>query len=340
MSVTLDVAPAAYKLCSDIMKIKKGEQVAIMADSGSDPLVVNATAEACAILGAKPTIVWYPMTPKVTMDPTPPAIAAMNTADVVIEFCASYFFYGKAYEEMDASGKTRYLCLTGMNAASMIRSIGKIDVQKTVEFGDEFVRVVKAADEIHITTDAGTDLVANNRGRKVYQTGGIATQPGTYMLIGQVAWNPVEETMNGTIAVDGWEWNVGFIDTPIKLSVKAGRITDITGGREAKIFSSWLSNFNDPNMYRIAHYAYGINPGILKLTGTQNDDERIFGTITFGVGTQGKLIGGPTWKAAAHDDMGILNPTVTLDKEPMEVEGKFVHPKLKALCKGMGIPGY
>lgn len=340
MSLNVELGPAAHKLASQILRLRKDEDVALVADSGCDPAVVNATAEACLTIGAKPTVIWYPMNPRVTMDPPEPVIAAMNSADVVVEFCTRYFFYGEAFDEMMQRGKVRYLNLTGMNTESMIRSIGRIDVQKTIDFGDKLVEVLKSSDEIHVTASAGTDLTAHNRGRKVYQTGGIVDKPDTYMLIGQVAWNPVEETINGTIAVDGWEWNVGFINTPIRLTIKEGRIKDISGGREAKIFSSWLSSLNDPNMYRLAHYAYGSNPGILKLTGVPNDDERVFGTITFGFGTQGKLIGGPTWRAAAHVDMGILNPTVHLDGKPMEVEGKFVHPALKTLCEGMGMPGY
>ncbi len=340
MSMRVELAMAAHKLASDILRLKAGEDVVIIADSGSDEDVVKATANATAIVGAKSTVLNYPMNPAVTMDPPLPVIAAMNEADVVIEFCQKYFFYSKAYDEMNKRNKVRYICLTGMNVESMIRSIGSVDVKKTIKFGDKLAALTQAAKKIRVTNPSGTDIVGHNRGRVVSQTGGIATKPGTYMLIGQVGWNPVEETINGVIAADAWEWNVGFINEPMRLTIKKGRIASIKGGKEAKIFSSWLDSFKDPNMYRLAHFTYGINPGILKLTGIQNDDERIFGTMTFGFGTQGVLIGGPSWRAAAHDDMGILFPSVYLDAKPIEIDGKYVHPELAKLCKEMKIPGY
>jgi leucyl aminopeptidase (aminopeptidase T) len=160
------------------------------------------------------------------------------------------------------------------------------------------------------------------------------------MLGGQVGWNPVEETINGIIAIDGWEWNVGIVQMPIKLTIKKGKIVNIEGGREAKTFAAWLAGFNDPKMYRLAHYTYGFNPGILKLTGLHNDDERLFGSVTFGFGTQGSIIGGPGWTAAAHTDCGIMQPSVYLDDVAMEKEGKYVHPDLVKLAKELKVPGY
>jgi len=280
------------------------------------------------------------MNPHIAMNPPKPVIAAMNNADVFIEFCANYILYSDAYEEMISKGKVRYICLPGMSVESMIRSIGKVNFPLMIKLGDKLVELTQNADKVRITNQAGTDLVGYNRGRKVFQTGRIAEKPGQYMLGGQICWNPVEETINGVIAVDGWEWNVGIIHTPIKLKIEKGRIVDIEGGREAKFFAGWLSSFNDLNMYRLAHFAYGFNPGVLKLTGAPNDDERLFGSLTFGFGAQGSLIGGPGWKAASHTDCGILYPNVYLDDVPIEIEGKYVHPELAKLAKELKVPGY
>ncbi len=336
----MELAEAAYKLVSEVMLIKKGESILIYADTASDEKVVKATADACAILGAKAAIMWFRTNPEVMMDPPEPVIAAMNNADVLIEFCVNYVFYSKAYDAMMKKGRARYICLTGMNFQSMIRTIGKVDYPTMLMLGNRLVELTQKADKVQITNSAGTDIVAYNRGRKVCQPGEIARKPGQYMLGGQVGWNPVEETIHGVIAIDGWEWNVGIVQTPIKLKVEKGRIVDITGGKEAKVFASWLGGFKDPNMYRLAHYTYGFNPGIIKLTGVQNDDERLFGSVTFGFGTQGSIIGGPGWSAAAHTDCGIMSPSVLLDDVAIEKDGKYVHPELVKLAKKLKVPGY
>jgi leucyl aminopeptidase (aminopeptidase T) len=336
----MELAAAAYKLASEVMRIKKGESVLVYGDTASDEHVIKATADACAILGAKAAVMWFETNPEVTMDPPEPVIGAMNSTDVLIEYCVNYLNYSRAYDEMMKKGRVRYICLTGMNVGSIVRTIGKVNVPLVIELGEKLVELTRKADKVHITTDAGTDITGYNRGRPVSQPGGIAVKPGAYMLCGQVAWNPTEETINGTIVIDGWEWNVGIIQTPIQLKIEKGRTVDIEGGWEARRFSTWLAGFEDPNVYRLAHYTYGFNPGMLKLTGVQNDDERLFGSVTFGFGTKGALIGGPGWMASAHTDCGILNPSVYLDDVALELEGKYVHPELVKIAKKLGVPGY
>jgi len=340
LALHMELAEAAYKLACEVMLVKKGESVLIYADTASDENVVKATADACTILGAKAAVMWFKTNPEVTMDPPEPVIAAMNNADVLIEYCVNYLLYAPFYDSMMKKGRARYICLTGMNVESIVRTIGKVDYPKMLKFGDKLVELTKKADKVQITNAAGTDVTAYNRGRPVSQPGEIAKKPGQYMLGGQVGWNPVEETIDGVIAVDGWEWNVGFIQTPIRLKMEKGKIVDITGGREAKTFAAWIGGFKDPNMYRLAHYTYGFNPGIRKLTGLHNDDERLFGSVTFGFGTQGSIIGGPGWRATAHTDLGIMNPSVYLDETAIEQEGKYVHPDLVKLAKEMKVPGY
>ena len=210
MSLQMELAGAAYKLTAEVMRVKKGENVLILGDTGSDERVMKATANACAILGAKPSVMWFEANPGMAMDPPEPVIGAWNNADVVIEYCTSYLNYSKAFDEMMKKGRVRYTCLPAMNVDSMIRTIGKVNIPVVLRLGDKLVELTQKANKVRITNDAGTDIVGYNKGRPVFQHGGIAEKPGSVMLCGQVGLNPVEETINGVIAVDGWEWNVGF----------------------------------------------------------------------------------------------------------------------------------
>ena len=69
------------------------------------------------------------------------------------------------------------------------------------------------------------------------------------------------------------------------------------------------------------------------------EDERVFGGIEFGLGSQGSHLGAG-WDAGGHTDGTVLNPSITLDGVPMEVEGRYVHPEVVAICQGLGVPGY
>jgi leucyl aminopeptidase (aminopeptidase T) len=108
---------------------------------------------------------------------------------------------------------------------------------------------------------------------------------------------------------------MGLLREPVSLTLESGRVTRVEGGGEAKRFEKWLAAFNDPNMYRLAHYSLGFNPGVTKASGRIVEDERVFGCIEMGIGSQGAQIMGKTWKAAAHTDGIVLNPTIILDGE-------------------------
>lgn len=98
------------------------------------------------------------------------------------------------------------------------------------------------------------------------------------MMAGQISWCPIEETINGTLVFDAAIFpptDMGAISENVKLTLENGRVTKIEGGKEAERFSAWLHSFNDPNMFRLAHYSLGFNPGVMKPTGRIVEDERI-----------------------------------------------------------------
>ena len=163
------------------------------------------------------------------------------------------------------------------------------------------------------------------------------------MLGGQVSWCPVEETINGTLVFDAAVFppaELGKLSEKIKLTIKDGVITDIEGGREAEIFKNWLESFDDPNMFRLAHYSLGFNPGVTKATGRIVEDERIFGCIEFGFGSQGESIMGAFWDAASHTDGVVSKPTIILDGKVFEEDGIYLDEKARDFCRRLGVPGY
>ena len=93
-------------------------------------------------------------------------------------------------------------------------------------------------------------------------------------------------------------------------------------------------------MYWLAHVSQGFNPGVLEPTGRIEEDERIFGCVECGLGTQGEGLGGKAWVAASHTDGITLNPSIFLDGEAIEEDGFYVHPTLVKLCRELGVAGY
>jgi leucyl aminopeptidase (aminopeptidase T) len=325
------------------MLVKKGENVVITADTSTDKRVVDATAKAVYAAGGVPTVVWYETRPTAVVEPPAPVAGAVKNADVWIEYAYAYILHTAAWREALNAG-ARYICLTGMDALMMVNTIGRVNYPKMLELGEKLRQLVESADEVIIKSTGGTDLTAYNRGRKARQSGKLADTPGEpIMLGGQVSWCPVEETINGKLVFDGALWppvEIGLLHSPIELTIEKGVVTAIEGGSEAKIFKNWIESFDDPTMYRLAHYSLGFNPGVTKCTGRIVEDERVFGCIEMGLGSQGPQIGGKTWKSASHTDGIVLNPTIILDGEVLEEEGRYVHPELVKLCRELGVPGY
>ena len=70
------------------------------------------------------------------------------------------------------------------------------------------------------------------------------------------------------------------------------------------------------------------------------EDERIFGSVEWGLGSQGKSLGGAYWDAAAHTDGIVLNPTVYYDGKVFEKDGVFLDETAREFCRKLGIAGY
>jgi leucyl aminopeptidase (aminopeptidase T) len=333
-----ELANAARKLVEIAMPVQPGEQVVITADTSSDERVVWATAEAAYAAGATPTIVWYETMSTPCQDPPPPVARALTVADVWIEFAVTYILYSNAHQEAVAGG-CRYFCLSGMDVDMMVRTIGKVNYPVLGEMADALYELSHEAQQIRVTSPAGTDLVVQpdpNAPPTFTQMG--AGEGGGYsqMLAGQSWFEELSDTFHGTLVFDGAIWppaELGLLKNAVKITINQGRIEGIEGGAEARTFQRWLDGFENPLMHMVDHSCYGFNPGVTRLTGRIVEDERLFGCMQFGIGRT--RLGAPS-----HTDGIVTNPSVWADDVCLEDEGVYVHPRLVELCQQMGIAGY
>jgi len=57
----------------------------------------------------------------------------------------------------------------------------------------------------------------------------------------------------------------------------------VEGGGEAAVYETYLMDFRDPGMLKMAHIAYGFNPGA-RLSGNIVEDERVWGSTERDIG--------------------------------------------------------
>lgn len=336
--LAIELGLAARKFVEEVYPIKAGEEVLIGADSGSDWRVVKATTQAVYALGATPTVVWYETRPEAVMEPPAPVAAAMKAADAFISHMSRYVLYSDAWEESIDAG-CRYLSGSGMDVDMMVRMIGQVDHAALRKLCDNLRELSLEASKLHVTSPAGSDVWMDVDPEGFPIAIGAAKEPGkgySETLPGQVVVGIRLDSIEGKVVFDGAIWppvDLGVLRHPVNLIVEKGEITRLEGGHEARTFERWLSSFDNPAMFKIAHFCYGCNPGVSRCSGRINEDERVFGSIEFGVG--------PRWLGAPrHTDGILLDASVWADDIQLEDEGRYVHPALVEACKELGVPGY
>lgn len=329
------VRRTADKLLRNIMKVKDGETVAITCDTESDWLFATEVEKAATSLNAKPVLVRNRAPPHVgrAAEPFLPVeslTGVVKESDVWIELNAKWLLYTSIYEEALRRGRTRYACLVGMTRGMAVRCIGNVDVPSILKFQRLLQGITRKAHSMQYTTPAGTSVSFENDPKRPVMVEGDVSGPGEYMLLGQVDWAPIEETIEGTIVFDGSvnpPDELGLLTEPLKLDVSNGRVVRVHGGRSARIYEKWLKSFKDENMYMLAHLSYGCNPGA-KLTGNVLEDERVWGVLEWGLGNQTETFQALNTRAISHSDGITLNPTLVADGETIIQNGRYTHPTL------------
>ena len=276
----------ADKLVKEIFGVKSGETVIITADDDSDASVVEAVKNSAKNAGAHAMVISVPTPGGVgkAADPDLPVdalSAALLCADVWIEFNHQWLLYSTPFERAEAENKKmRYMCLVDFNPDLMIRTIGNVETEQLKKFMLAITEKTKNAKNMRVTTPAGCDISFEiDPGHYTACDCGNATVPGIHMLTGQINVVPRFGSINGVIVFDG-SVTPPFgttPDAPIRLTIENSKIVKIEGGRDAAIFEEHLKSFEDEGMFKLAHIAYGFNPGAV-LTGNIVEDERVWGS--------------------------------------------------------------
>lgn len=333
-----ELTNACLKLLRDMFQIKPGESIAISCDTESSMEVVDATAQAAVILGAKPLIVKIAAARGCgkagDIDrPMAGLVGAIKNCDAWVEYNNEWIFYSEVYDQIisDPDHRPRYMNLCGANPELIVRNIGRVDNMLLNKFIMSMNTYCAAGKHFRVTTPAGTDVEFDNQpGRDYVPADGFVRKGEIKMFPGQISWSPIFESINGVIVVDGtMSPPLGAIKSPIKFTMEKGYIVKIEGeGTDASEMSAWLKGFNDPNMYLAAHISYGFGPNA-KLTGDIVEDERVWGSTEWGFGNVGPQLvsdipGGIP--AASHTDGICLNSSVWLDGVQILDKGVVVGP--------------
>jgi leucyl aminopeptidase (aminopeptidase T) len=243
-------------------------------------------------------------------EPPAPVAAAMADADAVLAPTTKSLSHTRARQHATEAG-ARAATMPGITEAVMVAGLDA-DYETIARHCRETLDQVADADELRVTTPAGTDLVVEPGDRAWLSDTGMVHDPGDFSNLpaGEVFVSP--ETANGTYVVDGTMMPHGRLDDPIRFEVEDGYVTDISDDAVREEVETAEAEVGRAAR-NLAELGIGTNVGVTDLVGSVLLDEKAAGTVHVALGDDAG-IGGDT-EAPIHLDGILQAPTVYADGE-------------------------
>ncbi len=296
-------------------QVKPGENLLILADTKTDMVIAEACLSAGIIAGADTKLLVIPwMASSDTRELNEETVHSISRADVVIGLCETMFVEKESTEAARRKG-TRIAATTiaGMEDFA-IEGIVDVDYEKMTEIAKRGCGLWENTEICRVTSTLGTDIHFLMKGRPALIGDGMATAPGEADFFPgvSIANAPVEETIYGTIVIDGNIPPGRLVKTPVTCRLERGVIVEISGGADADALRRQFEESGDPIAKHLCHFTLGLNPRA-KTIGHVHQDEHVLGAVTFGFGSQDPDFKGTVPQCKVHFDVVLKSPTILLD---------------------------
>ena len=317
MEANNNIVEAAKKLILDCMGTKEHEKLLIVADENTFELGYGFAA-AGRECGIETVFVEAPAQQK--GEPPEPVAAAMAVADV--EFLLTSMSYSHVDARIVATENGARIASMPMMTVEIAENYLNADYPFIKEVSGKYADMLTKANKVRVVTEKGTDVVFDIEGRPAHADTGDLTETGAIgnLPAGEAYLAPLENGADGVIVIDGCIAYLGPVEDDVTLTVKAGRIEDIKGGKSAEALRGFLKD-KDEEAKGIAEFGIGTNPGA-KIIGHPLVDEKVWGTIHIAFGMNASM--GGTRQSDIHYDCIINNPTVWVDDVMIIDKGEHI----------------
>jgi leucyl aminopeptidase (aminopeptidase T) len=303
---------------NNCMGVKKGERVLIITD---EPLRKIGFALWKAAKEAASEAMLLEIMPRKTNgeEPPPPVEEFMRKFDVILIPTSRSMTHTKARRDACENG-ARIATLPGILEDTMKRTLSA-DYNKISERSKKLARALQGAKTAKVTTPLGTDITMSVETRKWEIDDGLYLNPGNFgnLPAGEVYIAPLEEKANGVIIVDGAMAGIGIMKKSLRLVIKNGYATEITGDEKAEKLKKMIEPFGKPAT-NLAELGIGTNDKAI-ICGSVLEDEKVLGTVHMAIGDN-KSMGGNV-SVPSHLDGILSKPTLQVDGKIIMEEGKL-----------------
>ena len=319
---------SARSVIRTCLQIRPFEPVLIVTDPESSA-IGRALYEAAAEVTDRTLMMMMPTSHKKGSEPPDYVAELMRKQDVVILATKSSLTHTKARINASRTGRTRIISMPGINENMF--SIGGMTadynaLQKEIA---GLASIFRRKRDVRVTSPGGTDIRFSIGAKWRTDDNGICNRPGQVMNLpsGRVFVFPKEDTMNGTIVIDG-SWEGNLIQEPIIMEVENGIVTNISESEISEKINSIFAEVSKPLnkskaalVKTVAEFGFGMNSRA-KVVGNLLEDQVVRGAAHFVLGDN-SAYGGKNNIGLQMRGV-ILKPTIELQDIDLVKDGKII----------------
>ncbi len=197
----------------------------------------------------------------------------------------------------------------GFNIEMMARGPMSTDYTVIAEKANSLLKKLQDATEIEVMAPSGTKLTFSVRERKFMTDVTIGDREIGNFPMGEIYVAPIEDSANGIVAVDGSIGDIGNMSSPLAITIKNGKISNIQFYQKTlkKRIEKLLSVDEEASI--IGEFGIGLNPGAVPCGHTLLDEKAgRTAHVAFGNNVGFKSPGNNHSKT--HRDFIFMNPTI------------------------------
>lgn len=186
------------------------------------------------------------------------------------------------------------------------------DHRKMQCFAKKLIKKLEDASQVDITNPSGTKLSMSVQNRPFFTDTILNWKTLKWMNLptGEVMVAPVEETLQGELVCDMAIGGIGPLGTPVKLSVKDGKVSRSSSQNKGTLERVRGALNTDERSNRVGEFAFGINEKA-RFIDEFLEAEKVLGTIHIAFGNNVDFPSGKN-PSKNHLDFLMSKPTVTV----------------------------
>lgn len=245
----------------------------------------------------------------------------MKNINVVIAPTSKSISHTRARMEASLSG-ARIATLPGVTEEILLRGM-LADYKKIAVRTQKLAVILSKAKKARIETENGTNVSFNLGNRGAHADTGIIQKPGSFSNLpaGEAYIAPLEGDTKGIIVFDGSFAGIGTLSEPIKIEIKEGYVSNISGGKEAEELRKIFEKAGKSGR-NVAELGMGTNEKA-EISGNILEDEKVMGTLHVAFGDNSTI--GGLIESSIHLDGVIKSPTFFLDDIKIMEKGRLLN---------------